>query len=126
MSHRRVAALAFAVICLGFAAFFYVRSDEYCERDVNCAQLRRIHNTLDLYKLETGAYPANLSVLLKPAGDWKPPQRFDASAITDQWGHAIVFISNPSPPPRARLVIQARGRHSDNRGPSEDIVREIP
>src|SRR5438876_5810168 len=84
-------------IVLALAIALYTRSDAYCRTERNCAQLFRLEQVVQLYLLETGALPSELSQLLKTEpGLWEPPRSLKASDLTDQWGHAIAYRREPT------------------------------
>ena len=125
---KRFASIAVGGIVIAIAAALcialYLKSDAYCRTDQNCKQLLRVEQLIDLYWLDTGTRPAELSVLLRAnSHGWEPPRWLNTTHLADQWGHPILYVRDPSSS-SFRLVIRAAESQPDHIGPSADIIRE--
>lgn len=122
---KRLATAVGCAVIIASGVMLFLKSDAYCRRDLNCGQLLKLENAVDLYTIETETRPAELSALLKVGPrNWRPPRWLKESDLIDKWGHPIMYVARSASAPSSRLTIRAARGQADGRGPENDIVRE--
>ncbi|MGI8894874.1 MAG: type II secretion system major pseudopilin GspG [Casimicrobiaceae bacterium] len=117
-------------VVMGIVGGNFLGKGEKAKADAAKIEINQIGQTLDLYKLEVGRYPATQeglqALLTAPAGvaNWNGPYWKNGKLPKDPWGNEYKYVSPSSRGSAYDIVSLGADGRDGGEGPNKDISSE--